>query len=282
MATPEANQCAGVFRQYRLPCTESPLPLSESTEPYLRYFDCLWADKTDLETGLSLVYENFEDQESVQEAIWETYPELVVEEAVQSRRTEQDLKPQPHLEDLPISDRAYTFEGRRYLYRGGKEPALRWNLAANDPTRNQEYWNEITDQWEEGFGDCPVVPCNERARPGQQNVDDGSDVKRISLGKTKGTFSINYETYALADRISILYQGLQIWSSGCVKTYSGKSHPIAFDGDSGFITVQVQPWCDKEQRQEGKEVKKKIKELKLDPKFYEPKTAWEYTVVCPK
>jgi len=111
-------------------------------------------------------------------------------------------------------------------------------------------------------------PCNTKFFAGGSQ----EDVRQISLGKVAGVFEFTYTTFAIADQISILYQGKEIFNSGCTATGGyfeadavWVSKAISFQGDTSrndasFVIVRVTPNCGINQS---------------------PDTAWQYTLKCP-
>lgn len=286
-SSPKTARCLGVFSEYHLKCSASPLlpePSSsqQATEPYLDYFNCLWTDRQDLAGGLRLLNEDIvsklpeSGREAVQAGIFRFYPELSMEKNVAARRIEKSPNPEPVLEDVPISDRAFVFEGRLYLRRSENSPARRWTLAAQNPSRAEQDWDASKKKWEEVVDPCPVAPCNAKTYPGSRDSGEtASDVRLIALGKTEGTFSVKYDTVQVPDQLSVFYQGALVWTSGCVGR-EGNSGPISFKGDSAYAKIRVTPKCD---LPEGLRNDPLIGGIFTKKDF---RTVWQYQIVCPK
>ncbi|MBF0317243.1 MAG: VCBS repeat-containing protein [Nitrospirae bacterium] len=85
---------------------------------------------------------------------------------------------------------------------------------------------------------------------------DLAETFNFDMGTTSGHFYFEYDTYTVEDEIMVLYEGSQIYTTGCV----GKkdSVPLAFSGTSSVITVSTNPNC-----------------------TGTTGTAWEFTITCP-
>lgn len=294
LPTLEANQCAGVFRQYHLQCTGSTLPVlgsPKSVEPMLRFFDCLWSDKLNLQSGLDGLTEYFED--SAQETILAQYPALLLSRKMKS----QPPKPNPTEDDLPLSEQTYVYEGWRYLWRSEAVTPVRWHLEASTPEKTMESWDRTTKQWVKGAAcmkapvelDAPlpepppdlppdpvpitvkeptkaapklpdtVAPCETTIEAGQNDWENKNyHIKTIEMGSHQGTFQVEYYMARIPDYISVWYEGVELWKSGCV-SLGGKSPKITLNGQSTQITLKVIPLCDNDRV-----------------------TIWRYKVSCPK
>jgi hypothetical protein len=81
------------------------------------------------------------------------------------------------------------------------------------------------------------VPCSSVQVAG----GDAPETRTIEMGRMSGTFNFSYDTYSIADRIVVLYEGKTLFDTGCVGA-SGSVN-ILYIGTSTTITVQVTPNC---------------------------------------
>ncbi|MBL0708278.1 MAG: hypothetical protein JJW00_04455 [Sulfurimonas sp.] len=84
-----------------------------------------------------------------------------------------------------------------------------------------------------------ITQCNKEVQAGALKAD----AKQIALGKTRGSFIFEYETYSEEDRITIVSENNIIFDSGCVGTRGIKKVKVPFSGGQTFVTVQVLPNC---------------------------------------
>ncbi|MBJ6765968.1 M4 family metallopeptidase [Myxococcaceae bacterium JPH2] len=109
--------------------------------------------------------------------------------------------------------------------------------------------------------------CNAAVQAGTNVVDE----RTFSLGKKSGTFAFAYKTYDIHDRITILYQGSQLWTSGCVKT-----------PDPNINDHSLAPWTNATISFNGNDTQLKIRvEPNCDPSTASPTTEWVYQISCP-
>ena len=80
----------------------------------------------------------------------------------------------------------------------------------------------------------------------------------VELGRTSGSFTLEYDTYRIKDRILVSYEGRTLYDTGCVGTSGNKTKTISYYGYSTQVTVQVLPDC-----------------------MNAGNTDWEYTIHCP-
>ena len=104
-------------------------------------------------------------------------------------------------------------------------------------------------------GPGQVVQCNDLTLAG----GDTPETHTVELNQTSGTFNFQYETYGIADRMLVKYQGNILYDSGCVTTVSTVSQTISYSGTSTQVTVEIQPNCS----------------------GTTTGTAWTFTVTCP-
>ena len=98
----------------------------------------------------------------------------------------------------------------------------------------------------------PVGQCDQQQVAG----GDTPDTRNIEVGQTSGTFTFDYSTYSIRDRIIVSYQGTTLLDTGCVG--ESQSRQLTYGGSSTQVTVSVEPNCDGSTG-----------------------TAWDYTVHCP-
>ncbi len=84
----------------------------------------------------------------------------------------------------------------------------------------------------------PVAQCNDQQVAG----GDTPDTRLIELGRTSGTFTFDYDTVSIKDRIVVSYQGTTLLDTGCVG--ESMSKPLTYSGSSTQIMVQVLPNCE--------------------------------------
>jgi Viral BACON domain len=99
------------------------------------------------------------------------------------------------------------------------------------------------------------------AAPSQCNTQqvsgrDTPETLTIEMGKSSGTFTFDYNTYEVPDRMEVFYEGRILFDTGCVR--GPGSLALTYSGISTVITVQVTPNCS------GTE-----------------STGWDFTVNCP-
>ena len=104
-------------------------------------------------------------------------------------------------------------------------------------------------------GPGQVVQCNDLTIAG----GDTPETHTVELNQTSGTFNFLYETYGIADRMIVKYQGNTLYDSGCVTTVSTVSQTISYSGTSTQVIVEIQPNCS----------------------GTTTGTAWTFTVTCP-
>lgn len=97
------------------------------------------------------------------------------------------------------------------------------------------------------------APCSSTQVAG----GDTAETRTIQMGKTSGTFSFSYDTYSIADRIVVSYEGQTLFDTGCVGA-SGSVN-LSYAGTSSIVTVRVTPNC-----------------------AGDSGTQWTFTVGCPK
>jgi hypothetical protein len=107
---------------------------------------------------------------------------------------------------------------------------------------------------------APVPACNTNQVAGGNLPDQ----RTFEMGKTSGTVKLTFQTFAVHDRIKVIYQGAVIGDTGCSAT--GENTPawaigFPFSGTSSQMTVRVEPNC--------------------DPMTAAPTTQWNYRLSCP-
>jgi hypothetical protein len=109
-------------------------------------------------------------------------------------------------------------------------------------------WLEV--DWEDyrNCGSAPTYPacgtttvevteCNAVTFPG----GDTPETHIVNLGQKSGTFNFDYQTYYQRDRMTVTYEGVVIFDTGCVGTY--QTQAITYSGGSSTVTVDVYPNC---------------------------------------
>lgn len=95
---------------------------------------------------------------------------------------------------------------------------------------------EAVDQ----FSYVPHIPnCNAKQVAG----NDTPDTRVIDLGKSSGQTTLTYDTYTVADRIVVKYEGVVKFDSFCVGTNGPWVKTINYSGESSEMTVEVKPNC---------------------------------------
>jgi hypothetical protein len=79
--------------------------------------------------------------------------------------------------------------------------------------------------------------CNDTVVAG----GDTPETHIVEMGQSHGTFQFDWETYTIADRIVVTYQGNTLFDTGCVGA-NGIEH-LTYSGSSTSVTVQVFPNC---------------------------------------
>lgn len=82
--------------------------------------------------------------------------------------------------------------------------------------------------------EAPPYPCGQTSESGGYGVTE----RVTEMGRSSGTFTLDYDTYSVPDQIEVLYQGEVIWSSGGPVAGPG-SVPIFYRGSATQITVRV-------------------------------------------
>lgn len=94
------------------------------------------------------------------------------------------------------------------------------------------------------FGGSPTKSfaqdCN--CNPSVVAGSDAPVTSSYNLGFTPGQFIFSYNTYAQADRIIVMNDGVTLLDSGCVGTGVTITSTVSYSG-SGVIVVQVVPNC---------------------------------------
>lgn len=80
----------------------------------------------------------------------------------------------------------------------------------------------------------------------------------VELGTVSGVFELEYNTKLVKDRISVSYENVLLYDTGCVGTEGSRIEKIRYSGSSTQAIVRVQPNC------EGT-----------------TNTDWSYTLHCP-
>ncbi|MBK6687940.1 MAG: hypothetical protein IPG45_25930 [Deltaproteobacteria bacterium] len=108
------------------------------------------------------------------------------------------------------------------------------------------------------FSICQNAICVPRGGCGTKTAagSDMPETHQFDLGQTSGTFELIYDTYFQEDLIRVLYEGTEIFSSGCVG--ESKMIRIPYSGSTTTVTVEVEPNCNGGSG-----------------------TAWEFQVNCP-
>lgn len=108
------------------------------------------------------------------------------------------------------------------------------------------------------FSVCQNAICVPRGGCGTKTAagSDMPETHQFDLGQTSGTFELLYDTYFQEDLIRVVYEGNELFSSGCVG--EAKTEKITYSGGSTTITVEVEPNCNGGSG-----------------------TAWEFQVNCP-
>jgi uncharacterized repeat protein (TIGR02543 family) len=65
--------------------------------------------------------------------------------------------------------------------------------------------------------------------------------RTVELGASSGTFNFTYDTYSIADRMVVTYQGSTLFDTGCVGA-SGSVN-LSYSGTATTVTVSVTPNC---------------------------------------
>jgi hypothetical protein len=81
------------------------------------------------------------------------------------------------------------------------------------------------------------VPCGSTQVAG----GDTPVTRTVELGRSSGTFNFSYNTYQIADRIVVTYQGKTLFDTSCVGT-SGSVN-LTYAGTATSVTVSVTPNC---------------------------------------
>ncbi|CAJ0936121.1 unnamed protein product, partial [Mesorhabditis belari] len=91
---------------------------------------------------------------------------------------------------------------------------------------------------------CATSSCSQC--DGQQVAGANTPVtRRYNMGtKQAANLQFLYETFSVPDRITVTYEGDEIFDSGCVGTEGERTTPIGFDGNSMEVRVDVEPNCD--------------------------------------
>lgn len=118
---------------------------------------------------------------------------------------------------------------------------------------------EVVDSTIPDFTGSPVKVenCDDTSLAGH----DTPETRKINMGQTSGTFTFEYTTYTLKDRMLVYSGSTELFDTGCICTSCTPDTPdstrITYSGSSQ-ITVYVDPNC------EGGSG-----------------TAWNFTVYCP-
>ena len=80
--------------------------------------------------------------------------------------------------------------------------------------------------------------CNDR----QQQGSDAPEIHMINLGRSFGSFVLDYDVYSVKDQIIVTQGGIKIFDSGC--TSGSRSVRLNLSGYSSQISVRVNPNCD--------------------------------------
>jgi len=97
-----------------------------------------------------------------------------------------------------------------------------------------EQTNSISDSFASGLGGC-----DETTVAGYDIPDD----RLINVGKGHTTVKIYYETYNVKDQIDVIYEGANIFSTGCVGTSKEQSATLRLDKSASGFHVKVSPKC---------------------------------------
>ncbi len=90
------------------------------------------------------------------------------------------------------------------------------------------------------YEDVRKNACSNVAKAGSNTPE----TVKVELGQTSGSFTFEYETYGVKDRMIVAYGSSILFDSGCVDTNGWKSASIPYNGKNSDVLVRVEPNCE--------------------------------------